>query len=405
MKYIDPNKLYKPSNNKIDIIPNNVNYDYGSKIDHMVCYIFDKQLFCKCISVPNALEKITHVTEMWPKDVYPMFVSMFESTFDQPQTLHMIVNGTHVLFNTNLFLNLKEKVHGIILHEIPYTQVQVYRRQTPSFHFFQNILMDEKGVIHGMERKNWDDMIKKMRFGDKWMSENLIKQNVLSKFPDFTQTFYSKIFSSIKDENSPVQFMICSENDNHLITYFNSVGVFDNKNEKMLLLTQEIIENETIDAIVPEKAIIYNLHTEMDQCIICRRVQLLLPEYYKDFYARNVVNDIHSVEPLLHPTQRLPWLGRRGMLGHQYEDSLNVITKEGIPNCIQVWEKPQRFNITQRVVKKYKASVCKICCNEWHWLLSKIINENIEATPTTTTTEKSNTLFYESETFENVSSE
>lgn len=403
MKYIDPNKLYKPVGNQIDIVPNNATYNYGSKIDDLICYIFDKEFFCKCVSIPNVLKKVTHITEMWPKDVFPIFMSMFESTFDHPQTLHMIVNGKHVLFNTNLFMNLKEKVHGIILHEVPFTQVQVYKQQMPTIHFFQNVLVDGKGMIHGMERKNWDEMIKQMQFGDKWKSENLIKQNVLSKFPDFVQTFYIKFFDSIKDENSPVQFMICSENENHLITYFNSVGVFDNQNEKMLLLTQEIIEDEAIEAIVPEKAIIYNLHTEMEQCIICRRVKILLPEYYKDFYARNVVNYIHSVEPLLHPSQRLPWLGRRGMLGHQNEDCLNIIHKEGVPSCIQVWEKPRRFNINRKAVLKFKSSVCKICCNEWHWLLSSIQSDHIVATPTTT--ETSNTLFYESETFENVSSE
>jgi hypothetical protein len=410
MKFIDPNKLYKKSGNKIDIIPSNHSYNYGNKIDNMICYIFDKELFCKCISTPKLLTKITHISEMWPKDVFPIFISLLETTFDQPQTLHIIINGIHVLFTTHLLMSLKEKVQGVIMNEIPYSQVELFKQPTPVFHFFQNILIDRHGVIHGMERNNWDNMIKQMHFTDKWKSENLLNQNVLKHFPEDVNEFYIQLFNSIQQGDSAVQFMICSVNDNTLISYFNSVGVFDNGSEKKLLVTQEVIDEEVMTVEIPEKTIIYNLHNVMDQCIVCKRVRLQLSDYYKDYYARNIGKDIHSIEPLLHPSQKLPWLGRRGILGYQHEECQRIIKTDGVHDCIQVWELPQKYNIINHIVKKFKPSVCKICCEEWQWLLLTI-NKNLNtSSPKTSRSNETmgstnSSKYFESENQEIVSPE
>jgi hypothetical protein len=341
------------------------------------------------MSVPRALKRITHISEMFPSDVIPIFIQLFAQTFEQPQTMHIRINGVHVLFTTNLFLDLKEKVCGIVLHEVPFSLVEIYKAPKPKVHFFQNILIDSKGVIQGMERKNWDKMISRMELPTEWYSNNILRTNILSLLPSCAEIFFKDFYGKIQNVDSTVQFMIQTEYNNHSVIIFNSVSVFDESEEKRLLFTQEIAEEDEIEPVLPENAIIYNLNGLMEQCLICRRVRIWLPEYYKDFYSRHVVNYIHSIEPMLHPNNNLPLMGKRGSVGHQHESALSVIKEHGVPNYIKVWEKPKRFNITHRVVREFKPKLCKICHDEWQWL-SLSLSRNVSMSSISTNGEKEN---------------
>jgi len=367
MKYKDPNHLYKPSNNIVEILPPTKKHNYQHSPNTIICYVYDREYFCKSSSVPSLIQKPTHLKDMLPNEIVPIFNRLFDSTFSKSQQLHLCINGKHVLFSTSLFLDSNGKIYGIIMHECMYSQVELLIIQTPKLHFYQNILFDETGMIYGMERNSWDWMIRNLEISRKWFSQNIIHKNILKVLPAFATECFRQLFDNLHKYEATIQFMVYSEYKEHALTFLNSVGCFQN-NVKMLLLTQEIVEEVEIESINPENMNKYNMNKTLKRCMVCQRVNLTLPIEYKETYKRNIIIYEDTISPLYDNQLNIPVFGKRASIGHQHKNIFEQ--KDDQDEFIQVWDRPSKYNIFKEDIQGFDLDFCPICRDEWRFLFS-----------------------------------
>jgi hypothetical protein len=359
-------KYFKISDNNIQIMSNRITFNYGHEIDKLVCYIFDREYFCKSISTVHLIKPI-HLQELFPIEVLPIFVKLFNATIENSQFLHLIVNGKHIYYTTNVYSNEQKRTVGIILHELPFSQVELLSMKKLPKYYYQNILFDKQGVIFGMDKNSWDNMITVLKLPHS-KCDDIIHNDFFIKLPPFTREIFNKLFSHLQRIQNPLQFIIFCQVGDHRITFLNNMSNFQN-NIDMVLLTQEVLDETEIINVKKKQTTIYNLEETLERCLICNRCKILIASEDADTYLKNVIKYEKYILPMYDNNLNLPIFGKRSYNNTQNEGIFDTVDiKE---HRLYVWDKLSLFNITEKDLS-FKFSFCPICRDEWVYYLKSL---------------------------------
>lgn len=360
------NKYFKPSDNNIQIMSNRITFNYGHELDKLVCYVFDREYFCKAISDIKLANPI-HLTEIFPAEVLPIFTRLFDATVESTQFLHLIINGKHVYYTTNLYYNEQRRIVGIILHELPFSQVELLTMKKLPKYYYQNILFDKQGIIYGMDKNSWDNMINVFKLPHSKCDE-IIHKDFFANLAPFTRTIFNKLFAQLQRLQQPLQFIIFCQMNDHRITFLNNMSTFQN-NIEMVLLTQEVLDENEIIIVKKKNIVIYNLEDTIERCLICNRCRVKIATEDADAYLRNVIKYEKYIMPIYDNNLNLPIFGKRAYNNTQNQKIFDDIDNNS--HRLFVWDKLSVFNIPQKSLD-FQYTFCPICHDEWIYYLKSI---------------------------------
>ena len=209
---------YKEEDNILEIDKRLHTYEYEFKLNKISYYIFDKELNCIYISDFD-LKKKKPLKDIFPTDLINFFQSMLTNTLIRNQILHVNLNNNHILFTTNNFMDHLDKIIGVMLYEIPFSQVQLLPllHTIDYFHIPINCIVDITGNIVAMEQTNWERFLDEYinianlpnDYMNSWRSDKIIHSNIFSSFTDKeTRIIYYRIFKYLINTESP-PFRFC----------------------------------------------------------------------------------------------------------------------------------------------------------------------------------------------------
>lgn len=360
------NKFFKSTDNHIQIMSNRMTFNYGHELDKLVCYVFDREYFCKAISDAKLSNPI-HLTDIFPAEVLPIFTKLFDSTIESTQFLHLIINGKHVYYTTNLYYNEQRKIVGIILHELPFSQVELLAMNKLPKYYYQNILFDKEGIIYGMDKNSWDNMINVFKLPHSKCDE-IIHKDFFANLPAFTRVIFNKLFAQIQRIQQPQQFIILCQINDHRITFLNNMSTFQN-NIEMVLLTQEVLDENEITIVKKKNTTIYNLEERMERCLICNRCKIKIATEDANAYLKNVIKYEKYIMPIYDNNLNLPIFGKRA-----YDNIQNQTIFDDVDNNnhrLFVWDKLSMFNIPTKTIE-FQLTFCPICHDEWKYYMRSL---------------------------------
>ena len=381
------NAPYKLKNNILQIDQRIKTYDYEFKMNAICLYVFDMELNCTHSSDLDVTFK-KPLSYIFPEDVCYFFETLLKNTLTKPQMVHVNLNGTHLLYSTNTILDHTNNHIGIMLYQMPFTQVQTLQTMQ-KYDFLRkqiNYIVELNGNIFAMEKLNWDLFIKncsismhendRNEFYDRWKSDNIIHTNLFDMIEnENTRLIYKRLFKHmITNETSPIRFcMYCNTElleRKLLITLsrFTDSTVY-------VLITSEIVEeteNNQSSAYLHfehvTKAKLSNKYV-CDVCTFCKRIHVPVTEKELEIFKKHIIYYNNNLPPIYDNDINIPFMGKRGNCGQQ---SFKLLVKDEKSNTnAKVWMNNDEWKASTYIKETsnstiyIKHGICDLCLDEW----------------------------------------
>jgi hypothetical protein len=155
-----PNTPFKKANELL-IDKRIASYHYNYDMASMCTYMFNRDLTCSYISSLKNFKGVKTISQVFPKDTQSFMYNLLEMTLMKSQMYHVSLNKRHVLFSTHAFYDHNNIIIGIIMHEIPFTNVQNLCDVQDKTEFSSPVhfVIAENGHIHAMETVKWEVLV------------------------------------------------------------------------------------------------------------------------------------------------------------------------------------------------------------------------------------------------------
>jgi hypothetical protein len=388
------NSIYKAKNNILQIDHRLKTYDYEFKMDAISFYIFDIEFNC-IYATDFDLPKKKPFSSIFPEDVSDFFDTLLKNTLVKSQMVHVQLNDSHILFNTNPFIDHLNNTIGVMLYEIPFTQVQTL--QTEKIYEFLHLqihyILSIDGDIFAMEKLNWDKFLKthlldlpeekRDDFFEQWKSDNVLHKNVFN-FMDGERIkyIYKRLYKHmVVVESSPIRFCMFCTSQNYDRKVLTTLSRFVDSKVYVLTTYERFEESElsqTCDYLTyPHVCTAKNNNKNIEDinvytiCSFCKRLEVPISEREIDSFAKHVIYYNRNIPPIYENEINLPFFGKRGNMGQQ---SFKILTSNRTSKgskMFSVWMSMVEWKksedgvsvIKEKVYIKY--GVCDLCIDEW----------------------------------------
>jgi hypothetical protein len=387
-----PKSIYKQKNNILQIDHRLKTYDYDFKMDGLSYYIFDIEFNCIYATDLDLPVKRSY-TNLFPEDIHDFFDTLFRNTLVKSQMVHVQLNGTHLLYNTNPFIDHMNNIIGIMLYEIPFTQVQSLQieKNYEFLHLQIHYIVNFNGDIFAMEKINWDkflrshalDLEEKDRddFIEKWKSDNILHKNVFDYMEgNRIKYIYKRLYKHMVNvESSPIRFCMFCTSPNFERKLLTTLSRFVDS-QVYILTTYERFE-EIESAQICEYLAFPHISSASNKdinkinvyelCSFCKRIEVPTSEKEIDPFAKHVVYYNRNIPPVYENEINLPFFGKRGSMGQQSFKILTTNKNKKGNKIFSVWMTMEEWkNSEDRILaiksKIYiKYTVCDLCLDEW----------------------------------------
>lgn len=382
--------LYKKKGNTLQIDQRIKTYDYEFQMDYITSYVFDRDLHCIFCSYTSK-KKTPTLKDVFPADLVDFMEMLVRNSFVKAQMIHVKLNENHVLFSTNQLIDHTNRIMGIIVYEIPFSNVQTI--SVLSNTDFKNnqtkIVLDKDGVIFAIEKYNWDKFVlqtcKKIPESFKSMWINRFKaDNILHKpYVDLMDSedergiMLELIQCLMYREMFPIRFCKFVTIHAHELKIMVTLSRFVNGNTH-ILMTQDVLEDNEMEkkhpdlfqSIFPELVsnAVISQSARMAMCVYCNRIKQKVDASYMETLKKNVAYYHSNIPPIYDDELEVPNFGRRGKSGQQ---SYKMLTQQN--ETYNVWmnyEEYSHYNMDKRFFMPesnlFKFVVCDLCKDEWN---------------------------------------
>jgi hypothetical protein len=390
--------LYKPSDNTLEIEQKLRTFDYSLNLERMTCYVFDNEMRCT-YTTRAQMKQPTPLAAIFPRELYEFLKTLLQNTFTKTQMVHVKLNDAHVLYSTCQLLDHKNTIIGLILYEVPFTNVQSLENMIDKDMkgIETKYLLDSTGVIFAIEKLNWDKAVlkKSLRFPalfkNRWI-ERFKSDNILHKSfrllmdAEKERTHHSLLLKHVVENMChPVRFCRFQDTNDTEMLVMTTFSRFVNS-AIYVLVSNEIIEERVLsannakwlNAVMDSGRSVERddaMSPSCDVCVYCKRMRQAVDEHQLKNYKNNVVYYHEHLPPLYDEELDVPIFGKRGKSGQQ---SFRILEKRTNNNfCVWLdfrqWQLFNRVsNIDVAIRQTYNHTVCCLCCSEWDYFLSSL---------------------------------
>lgn len=385
-----PFTVYKTSCNKLYIDQRISSYDFELQKDKLEVYIFNIE-HMTCFYMSNMkMRQPCLMQEIFPEDLLGFFETLLKNSLQKPQTVHVKLNDKHVLFTTQNINDPRNKIIGIIIYEIPFSNVQSLRTQRHDE--FQkhivNIIMDKNGVLFAMEKHSWDTFVSRMAIKDsqRYKSNMMLHTSLVNHIPcEFLRNVLLALFNHIleNDDIPPMRFSWYCDDEliqRKMTSTFSKVV----NQEPYVLLNTEVIGEETFEIPVDYLAYEYKKNG-FPVCLFCKRIKLYITDDEYGQFKHLILNYNKSLPPLYDEETCLPFFGKRSKNNIQSYKSFSS-------KPMYVWAGDNMWQSRQKLYSNHPKCIfytmCEICHDEWVEFLTiqniavpNIINNSVVPIP------------------------
>jgi len=363
------NSFYKTSGNVVTIDPRLKTFPYSHQLDKMRCYFFDTKMTCN-IATDIPLSRLnSKISDIFPKDMFSFFKNIIENTYSKSQTIHAVVNDYHVLYTSELYVDHKDRILGVIIYEVPFSKVEVFNNETIISQQHASVIIDDNGVVVGIQKNHWDAFMKQIGWNHA-KSDAIHLKYVKDMFDPFGFHVFQSLYSTITEGKEKTMTLLnCTERDNRQLTFLSNFSPFV-MDKVYLLVTIELVDDIEVESIENETIQQQNdINKYIFICSCCNRVLTSVDDSVMDTHKSNVIHYKSIIHPMNDKTYNLPQMGKRGLLGQQSPECLEKNT-DGL---YDIWIKKKKEK--HYSTGNEKSTICNICRDEWKYIINLISQE------------------------------
>ncbi len=394
----------KPNGNALQIDTRLTNYDYDVSIENIDTFMFNTDLQCSYVSSfvrshrgsrqsrsSDAHSALT-LTVLFPADLVEFFRSFLKSALKKPQTIHVVINDHHILYSSHTYTSHMDDIIGIIMHEIPFTNVQqlVPNRRADVMLIQVHYIVSADGEIFAMETVNWNKLLvnfiennthlieDKQVYQQNLNSDAILHKNIFDIIHSSKiQNVYRTLFNHVMTNNAaPLRFCwYCNTNTTIMKTLTTVSKLLDSK--PFAMITSEVTEKCAQTDEQPAFEYLSYPHffpyvpkppeesNALTVCYFCQRILCAdLSKVEEDQARRNTINSA-IVRPLFDDQLNVPVVGQRGRNGHQSLRIIDNATKS-VNHC---WMTNKEWctnkNRCNMKIPYVIHDICELCVDEW----------------------------------------
>ena len=361
-------KFYKPNNNILTVDGRIESYEFEVDTKQMCTYTFDNDNHCIFISIMGKLTEKKNVEDIFPEDLNDFIFDLIRITkIEINKKIHVVLNEHHILYSCSILQNLTSKHIGVIICELPFTNVQSMTKnilQPANLHIAY--IVDSKGDLFGLE-KNSKEVPFLNSIENKRIDES-IKSNIYDLIQsEILKTIFRKLFEHLDMITSEdIMFGIFSENES-----------FEQKNQitisKVKILDKNDVNSSSIflinSEIKSQKKLDYTHNASLKTdfipgyetykvCTFCKKINT--PMTITPVAERNIVPYEDIIAPIFDNVNNIPLFGRRS---RNDKISKKDVDADNIWTNMREWNSHVLSNKhTQNMYVVYDA--CSLCKDE-----------------------------------------
>jgi hypothetical protein len=371
-------------------------YEYDMNTNEMNIYVFDKRMTCFVQSTSNHVQKL-HLEQLFPTDLVEFFRTLLENSWKHSQMIHVVLNNKHILYSSLELKGENNEPIGIMLHEIPFSQVQSFASNSSLTGLQVSYVIDKDGVIFAMEKISWDvalrDIISSVAnqneinmLWSKYNSDAVLHQNIYEYIECAeVRTIIDCLINYVMNvECMPLRFCWYFDSDVTERKMLMSLSRFIDQSSYLLVSSTIIREfrsdypheylsfpNESEKPSEEYEYETESVRTETESevlnvCSFCKRLQVHvfgteIEKYKNDFTYYNLY-----VAPLYDSEKNIPAFGKLGKQGYQSFKAL----ANPVNGAFEIWSSPKLWKSTFKQLYSSKKlyiryTMCTLCKDEW----------------------------------------
>ena len=375
--------FYKTKENSLYIDKRLKTYDYEIKTTNAHVYLFALDHTCM-YSSRFEMKKPKHLEVVFPADLTGFIKTLIDSTKSKSHIqIHVKLNDVHVLFSACQCLDNRNEVVGIMIHEVPFSNVQNMNiSDAEVFNLQGKLMLDERLNIVAVESYGWKKWVTELltytheserdTVMEKYDIDNLIGRpyGILLESP-IEYNFHSVMLAHVASDPShtPLRYCVFKNTKRSELTIMYTISCFRTEKDTCLLITNEVIESNDIesDRILMKSCDNIDNDQCFYKCTYCDRICSIVSEAE----VKNIKQDIMyyhlTIPPLFHYEMDVPCFGKRGRSG-QHSCKMLITNDDGTFSLwlpFEKWKKNADDKVRIESVRFCK-TMCVLCRDEWN---------------------------------------